>query len=167
MDLIIRHACLKGRPGSWDIGVSGDRIVALAEEIRDAGDIEIDAVGNLVMPTYVNGHIHLDKCFLQEKMRPNKDYTFGRNDQQEVVGYICHTAHMAAPGEIEAAFDFVTYNAAHALCLQGHGLEPGCKADLMCWPRQLYARCCACSRRLATSYARGRCWHARYYREGL
>ncbi|HEU0001340.1 MAG TPA: amidohydrolase family protein [Ktedonobacteraceae bacterium] len=77
MDLIIRHAKLKGRPGSWDIGINGERIVVLAEQIRDAGGIEIDAVGNLVMPTYVNGHIHLDKCFLQEKMRPNKDYTFG------------------------------------------------------------------------------------------
>jgi len=335
MDLTIRHARLKGRAGSWDIGINGDRIAALAEEIRDAGNIEVDAVGNLVMPTYVNGHIHLDKCFLQEKMRPNKDYTFGecleltwehkaryttedileragraveegilngttvfrafadvdsyaklrglegllalrerwrdvahiqvvafpqegiirdagtrelmeeairlgadvvgglpwfemlddearahidycfelakrydkdihmlvddtdnplsrsleylavktlqegyqgrvsashcgalaaynevhahkvkqlwqhgvnvfssqddvadpfypfgRNDQQEVVGYICHTAHMAAPSEIEAAFDFVTYNAARALRLQDYGLEPGCKADL-------------------------------------
>jgi cytosine/adenosine deaminase-related metal-dependent hydrolase len=51
MDLIIRHARLKGRAGNWNIGIHGDRIVALAEEIRDAGDIEIDAVGNLVMPT--------------------------------------------------------------------------------------------------------------------
>lgn len=73
MDLLIRYAHLKGRPGSWDIGINGDRIVALTEQIRDAGDVEIDAAGNLVMPTYVNGHIHLDKCFLQEKMRPNKD----------------------------------------------------------------------------------------------
>ena len=77
MDVIIRHARLKGRPGSWDIGISGGRIVALTDQVRDEGDVEIDVVGNLVMPTYVNGHIHLDKCFLQEKMRPNKDYTFG------------------------------------------------------------------------------------------
>ena len=77
MELIIRHAHLIGRAGSWNIGINGDQIVILAEEIRDAGDIELDAAGNLVMPTYVNGHIHLDKCFLQEKMRPNKDYTFG------------------------------------------------------------------------------------------
>ena len=77
MELIIRHAHLIGRAGSWNIGINGDQIVILAEEIRDAGDIEVDAAGNLVMPTYVNGHIHLDKCFLQEKMRPNKDYTFG------------------------------------------------------------------------------------------
>src|SRR5690348_1165999 len=77
MDLIIRHAHLKGRPGNWNIAIDGDRIAALSEQINDEGSTEIDAAGNLVMPTYVNGHIHLDKCFLQEKMRPNKDYTFG------------------------------------------------------------------------------------------
>src|SRR5690349_12406610 len=77
MDLIIRRAHLKGRIGSWDIGLNGDRLVALSEQISDEGSTEIDAAGNMVMPTYVNGHIHLDKCFLQEKMRPNKDYTFG------------------------------------------------------------------------------------------
>lgn len=37
---------------------------------------------------------------------------------------------MAAPSEIEAAFDFVTYNAARALRLPDYGLEPGCKATL-------------------------------------
>ena len=57
-------------------------------------------------------------------------YPFGRNDQQEVVAYVCHTAHMTAPSEIDAAFDFVTYNAARALRLPDYGLQPGCKADL-------------------------------------
>jgi len=77
MDLIIRHARLKGREGTWDVGITGDRIVALAEQLAEAATTEVDAGGNAVMPTYVNGHIHLDKCYLQEKMRPNKDYTFG------------------------------------------------------------------------------------------
>ncbi len=77
MDLIIRHALLRGRDGTWDIGITGDRIVAVAGQLTEGASNELDAVGNLVMPTYVNGHIHLDKCFLQEKMRPNKDYTFG------------------------------------------------------------------------------------------
>ncbi len=60
----------------------------------------------------------------------NPFYPFWRNDQQEVVAYMCHTAHMAAPSEIEAAFDFVTYNAARALRLEDYGLEVGCRADL-------------------------------------
>ena len=76
MDLIIRHARLRGREGTCDIGITGDRITVVAEQLTDEAITEVDAAGNLVMPTYVNGHIHLDKCFLQEKMRPNKDYTF-------------------------------------------------------------------------------------------
>src|SRR5437899_7045642 len=76
MDLIIRHASLRGHEGTWDFGITGDRIAAVAEQLTDEAITEVDAAGNLVMPTYVSGHIHLDKCFLQEKMRPNKDYTF-------------------------------------------------------------------------------------------
>jgi cytosine/creatinine deaminase len=37
---------------------------------------------------------------------------------------------MTTRNEIDAAFDFVTYNAARALRLQNYGLDPGCKADL-------------------------------------
>src|SRR5258708_37456578 len=77
MDTIIRQARLRGRDGTWDIGISADRITAVAERLPDEAAREVDAAGNLVLPTYVNGHIHLDKCFLQETMRPNKDYTFG------------------------------------------------------------------------------------------
>ena len=77
MDTIIRQARLRGREGTWDIGIAGDRIAAVSEHLPEEATTEVDAAGNLIMPTYVNGHIHLDKCFLQEKMRPNKDYTFG------------------------------------------------------------------------------------------
>ena len=77
MDTIIRQARLRDREGTWDIGIAGDRIAAVSEHLPEEATTEVDAAGNLVLPTYVNGHIHLDKCFLQEKMRPNKDYTFG------------------------------------------------------------------------------------------
>ncbi len=77
MDTIIRQARLRGREGTWDIGIAGDHIAAVAEHLHDEVTTEVDAAGNLVLPTYINGHIHLDKCFLQETMRPNKDYTFG------------------------------------------------------------------------------------------
>jgi cytosine/creatinine deaminase len=77
VDIIIRQARLRARDGTWDIGISADRITAVTERLPDEAAREVDAAGNLVLPTYVNGHIHLDKCFLQETMRPNKDYTFG------------------------------------------------------------------------------------------
>jgi len=76
MDLIIRQAYLRNRTGAWDVGITGNRITAVAEHIEEKGATEVDAAGKLVAPTYVNGHIHLDKCHLQEKMLPNKDYTF-------------------------------------------------------------------------------------------
>lgn len=64
--------------GSKNIGPKLGRIIiaAIAEHLPNEAATQIDAAGNLVLPTYVNGHIHLDKCFLQETMRPNKDYTF-------------------------------------------------------------------------------------------
>jgi len=76
MDLIIRQAHLRNRPGTWDVGIMGDRITTITQHIQETGVTEVDAAGNLVAPTYINGHIHLDKCHLQEKMLPNKDYTF-------------------------------------------------------------------------------------------
>jgi len=76
MDLVIRGARLLGRHGSWDIGVQGDRIAAVAERIDDKGVQEIQADGRLVAPTYVNGHVHLDKCNLGDIMRPNQTYSF-------------------------------------------------------------------------------------------
>jgi cytosine deaminase len=57
-------------------------------------------------------------------------YPFGRNDQQEIVSYLCHAAHMTYPDEIEAALDFVTGNAARALRLADYGVVPGARADL-------------------------------------
>src|SRR5436305_6854912 len=77
MDMIIRHAHLRGHEGTWDIGITGDRIAAVATQLTEVASNELDAAGNLVTPTYVNGHIHVAKCCLQEKMRPSKDYTFG------------------------------------------------------------------------------------------
>jgi len=76
MDLIIRNAHLRGREGTWDIGIHGNHISAVMTQIPESAPSEVDAAGNLVLPTYVNGHIHLDKCHLQDIMRPNKDYTF-------------------------------------------------------------------------------------------
>jgi cytosine/creatinine deaminase len=76
MDMIIRHARLRNRPGTWDIGIIGDSISAIAEQLTGASTEELDAAGNLVAPTYINGHIHLDKCNLRDKMRPNKNYSW-------------------------------------------------------------------------------------------
>ena len=75
-DLIVRRARLIGRPGFWDLGVRGDAIAAIEEKITARAGREIDAGEQLAAPTYVNGHVHLDKCNLGDVMRPNRTNSF-------------------------------------------------------------------------------------------
>src|SRR5262245_44523286 len=76
MDLIIRGGCLADRRGLWDVGIRGERIEAIVERIEGSAPMEIQAAGRLVTPTYVNGHVHLDKCHLGDVMRPNRSNSF-------------------------------------------------------------------------------------------
>ena len=76
MDLIIRNGRLLDRTGSWDIGVQEGRISVVADHIGESGTREIDAGAMLVTPTYVNGHVHLDKCNVGELMRADRTYSF-------------------------------------------------------------------------------------------
>jgi cytosine deaminase len=76
MDLIIRNARLMATDGQRDIGIEGERIAAVERRLAAPAAVEIDARGHLVAPTYVNGHVHLDKCNLGDVMRPNKTNSF-------------------------------------------------------------------------------------------
>ena len=60
--LIIRNARIRGRPydKTFDIGIEGDKITAIAEKIPEHGAEEIDAGGRLVVPPFFNMHFHLD-----------------------------------------------------------------------------------------------------------
>ena len=76
MDLIVRNARLLDRDGAWEIAVEDGRIAAIDRGIEASAETEIDAGGNLAAPTYVNGHVHLDKCNLGDVMRPNLTNSF-------------------------------------------------------------------------------------------
>ncbi len=75
-DFIVRQARLIGRPGVWDIGVRAGTIAAIEGKLSGRAAREIDAGGLLAAPTYVNGHVHLDKCNLGDVMRPNRTNSF-------------------------------------------------------------------------------------------
>lgn len=62
-DLIIRNAYLDKRDVVADIGIRGDQIDTITEEISATGTDEIDADGNLVGPGFVDCHLHIDKAF--------------------------------------------------------------------------------------------------------
>lgn len=76
MDIVIRGARVLDRAGIWDIGIRDGEISAISEEIDEKGTEEADARGDLVAPTYVNGHVHLDKCNLGDVMRANVTHSF-------------------------------------------------------------------------------------------
>ncbi len=75
-DLIVRGARLRGRQSTWDVGVAGGLISAIEERLDALAEEEVDAAGRLLAPTYVNGHVHLDKSNLGDVMRPNLTNSF-------------------------------------------------------------------------------------------
>jgi cytosine deaminase len=58
-------------------------------------------------------------------------YPFGKPDQIEVGQYTAHVAQLTYLPELETVFDMITYNAARAMRLEGYGVSPGDRADLV------------------------------------
>jgi cytosine deaminase len=58
-------------------------------------------------------------------------YSFGSADMLEVAHMAIHVGQMTSLDGIAAAYAGVTANAAKILHLDGYGLEPGCRADLV------------------------------------
>lgn len=68
MDLIIRGAQLRNKPGKVDIGIDKGIVKTIAPKIADKGKKEIKADGNLVTESYVNPHLHLCKVYTLQMM---------------------------------------------------------------------------------------------------
>ncbi|HEX3446061.1 MAG TPA: amidohydrolase family protein [Chthoniobacterales bacterium] len=75
MDVIFRHANLPDGRSNIDIGVGGDRIVAVEPNLKAAASTEIDAVGRLVSPPFVDAHFHLDAALSLGLPRLNQSGT--------------------------------------------------------------------------------------------
>jgi cytosine deaminase len=63
-DLILRNAAIVDRAGLADIGISGGRFTAVETGLAATGAPEEDLKGRLVIPGFVETHIHLDKSCL-------------------------------------------------------------------------------------------------------
>lgn len=66
MDLVLRRCRLADRPDPVDIGVAGGRIVAV-EPLPDLDAAVEDVAGRLVLPGFVDSHLHLDKACLLDR----------------------------------------------------------------------------------------------------
>ncbi|OWV87745.1 cytosine deaminase [Rhizobium sp. R635] len=59
-DLIVRNANLPDGRTGIDIGIEGDRIIAVEPNLQAQAGEEIDANGRLVSPPFVDPHFHMD-----------------------------------------------------------------------------------------------------------
>lgn len=81
----------------WDIGVADGRIASItsAGSTASVGDT-IDLAGALIVPGFVEGHIHLDTSFYGDKWIPHKPCTNGF-DVHERVAFQAQNMAEAAP----------------------------------------------------------------------
>ncbi|PKK90986.1 MAG: cytosine deaminase [Candidatus Wallbacteria bacterium HGW-Wallbacteria-1] len=63
MDLIITNARLRGKEGTFDIGIDAGNIKAIEKAGTLSGTNSIDAAGNLVTESFCNAHLHLCKVY--------------------------------------------------------------------------------------------------------
>jgi cytosine/creatinine deaminase len=78
MDLLVRNAKLRGAASLRDILVDGGKFADILESgaaPRTAAASEIDAGGNLVIPPFVDPHVHLDAVFLDGRNTHNRSGT--------------------------------------------------------------------------------------------
>jgi cytosine deaminase len=71
MDLVVRNARLRGQDQLADIAIEHGRITAVGPDLGAKAHETIDAAADLVIPGFVNLHLHADKSLLGEVMRPN------------------------------------------------------------------------------------------------
>ena len=86
-----------------DIAVAGGRIVAISQagsHVPSAA-ATVDLGGALVVPGFVEGHIHLDTSFYGDAWRPHRPYTNGFNVRERVAFQADNMAH-AAPMDVRA-----------------------------------------------------------------
>lgn len=75
-DLIIRHAQLHRSQGLVDIAVQDGRFVRVASDLSaDSAQRELDAVGRLVVPPFIDAHVHLDAVLTVGQPRYNTSGT--------------------------------------------------------------------------------------------
>jgi cytosine deaminase len=74
-DLILRNCRLYHQENNFDIAIENGRILAVAEKLPAADHQEIDCGGLLVVPPFIEPHIHLDSILTGGQPRWNQSGT--------------------------------------------------------------------------------------------
>ena len=75
MHLIFRRANLPDGRTNVDIGIEGQTITAVAENLPSTAAVEVDAEGKLLSPPFVDSHFHLDAALSLGLPRLNRSGT--------------------------------------------------------------------------------------------
>lgn len=73
--MIIKNARLTGKDGLWNLEIEDDKFKAITTETIDGDKEVIDANGNLLIPPFVEPHVHLDTTLTAGEPRWNKSGT--------------------------------------------------------------------------------------------
>lgn len=74
MDLLIKNARIEDNQSLQDVAIDQGKISEVADHIQKKADQEIDADGRVLVPGFVESHVHLDKALISDR-RPNKSGT--------------------------------------------------------------------------------------------
>jgi N-acyl-D-aspartate/D-glutamate deacylase len=103
-DIVIRNGFLvdgTGRPGFMgDVAIDGERITMIAEKITEAGQQEVDATGKVVIPGFIDPHVHEEWISLVDGTYE----LFLRQGVTTVVNGNC--GHSIAPGPLENIVEY-------------------------------------------------------------
>lgn len=75
MELLIKNALLRENKKTVDILISDGKYNKIEENIKSKADEVIDAGGNLVTPTFINPHLHIDKAYTALYGRSSREET--------------------------------------------------------------------------------------------
>ena len=85
-DLVVRKARLAGDGRLVDVAIAGGRITAVSSRVEGDAAVEVDADGRLMLPAFVEPHIHLDKVEALPLLPPNRSGTL-REAIELMAGY--------------------------------------------------------------------------------
>lgn len=71
MELIVRRATLTGSAETVDVGCENGKIVAIDANLQASAATEIDALGQLLIPPFVDPHFHMDATLSLGRPRLN------------------------------------------------------------------------------------------------
>jgi cytosine deaminase len=97
MDLILRNALIADRNGGTpvDVGIEDGRIAAIEIELQAEGQ-EIDLAGRLVVPGFIETHIHLDKSCILDRCVSEK------GDLDEAINQVANAKKAFTAADVTA-----------------------------------------------------------------